>query len=127
MHQTDYFIWSIKCFGTQGNKIGNADYSSPNFVAQAAEQDAKVSPYLAPSPKCTQDLGHGTAGVSQHLLGPYSEGQNIYLNARASPWPKRISTPRSKQLLADYKPIQYDITTGKNYLKDTSFHGFVVE
>ena len=23
--------------------------------------------------------------------------------------------------LADYKLIQYDITTGKNYLKDTSF------
>ena len=27
----------------------------------------------------------------------------------------------TKQLLADYKLIQYDITTGKNYLKDTDF------
>ncbi len=27
----------------------------------------------------------------------------------------------TKQLMADYKLIQYDITTGKNYLKDTSF------
>ena len=27
----------------------------------------------------------------------------------------------TKQLLADYRLIQYDITTGKNYLKDTSF------
>ena len=27
----------------------------------------------------------------------------------------------TKQLLADYKLIQYDITAGKNYLKDTDF------
>ena len=49
LHQTDYFIWSNKASGTQGNKIDNAEYSSPNFfVAQAAEHmDAKVSPYLA--------------------------------------------------------------------------------
>ena len=28
---------------------------------------------------------------------------------------------QTKQLLADYKLIQYDITAGENYLKDTSF------
>ena len=27
----------------------------------------------------------------------------------------------TKQLLADYQLIQYDITSGKNYLKDTDF------
>lgn len=27
----------------------------------------------------------------------------------------------NQELLADYKLIQYDITAGKNYLKDTDF------
>ena len=27
----------------------------------------------------------------------------------------------TRQLLADYRLIQYDITTGRNYLKNTSF------
>ena len=46
---TDYFIWSNKASGSQGKKVDNSVYSSPNyFVAQTAEHmNAKVSPYLA--------------------------------------------------------------------------------
>ena len=125
LHQTDYFIWSNKASGTQGNKIGNADYSSPNFfVAQAAEHmDAKVSPYLAFLTEMHSKISAMEPPVVNNIQGwdRIPEGQNIYLNAKGEPMAEEDFDAETKQLLADYKLIQYDITTGKNYLKDTSF------
>ena len=125
LHQTDYFIWSNKASGTQGNKIGNADYSSPNFfVAQAAEHmDAKVSPYLAFLTEMHSKISAMEPPVVNNIQGwdRIPEGQNIYLNAKGEPMAEEDFDAEIKQLLADYKLIQYDITTGKNYLKDTSF------
>lgn len=125
LHQTDYFIWSNKASGTQGNKIGNADSSSPNFfVAQAAEHmDAKVSPYLAFLTEMHSKISAMEPPVVNNIQGwdRIPEGQNIYLNAKGEPMAEEDFDAETKQLLADYKLIQYDITTGKNYLKDTSF------
>ena len=125
LHQTDYFIWSNKASGTQGNKIDNADYSSPNFfVAQAAEHmDAKVSPYLAFLTEMHSKISAMEPPVVNNIQGwdRIPEGQNIYLNAKGEPMAEEDFDAETKQLLADYKLIQYDITTGKNYLKDTSF------
>lgn len=125
LHQTDYFIWSNKASGTQGNKIGNADYSSPNFfVAQATEHmDAKVSPYLAFLTEMHSKISAMEPPVVNNIQGwdRIPEGQNIYLNAKGEPMAEEDFDAETKQLLADYKLIQYDITTGKNYLKDTSF------
>lgn len=125
LHQTDYFIWSNKASGTQGNKIGNADYSSPNFfVAQASEHmDAKVSPYLAFLTEMHSKISAMEPPVVNNIQGwdRIPEGQNIYLNAKGEPMAEEDFDAETKQLLADYKLIQYDITTGKNYLKDTSF------
>ena len=125
MHQTDYFIWSNKASGTQGNKIGNADYSSPNFfVAQAAEHmDAKVSPYLAFLTEMHFKISAMEPPVVNNIQGwdRIPEGQNIYLDSKGNPMAESDFDAETKQLMADYKLIQYDITTGKNYLKDTSF------
>ena len=125
LHQTDYFIWSNKASGTQGNKIDNAEYSSPNFfVAQAAEHmDAKVSPYLAFLTEMHSKISAMEPPVVNNIQGwdRIPEGQNIYLNAKGEPMSEEDFDAETKQLLADYKLIQYDITTGKNYLKDTSF------
>lgn len=125
LHQTDYFIWSNKASGTQGNKIDNAEYSSPNFfVAQAAEHmDAKVSPYLAFLTEMHSKISAMEPPVVNNIQGwdRIPEGQNIYLNAKGEPMAEDDFDAETKQLLADYRLIQYDITTGKNYLKDTSF------
>lgn len=125
LHQTDYFIWSNKASGTQGNKIGNADYSSPNFfVAQAAEHmDAKVSPYLAFLTEMHSKISAMEPPVVNNIQGwdRIPEGQNIYLDSKGNPMAESDFDAETKQLMADYKLIQYDITTGKNYLKDTSF------
>lgn len=125
LHQTDYFIWSNKVSGTQGNKIDNAEYSSPNFfVAQAAEHmDAKVSPYLAFLTEMHSKISAMEPPVVNNIQGwdRIPEGQNIYLNSKGEPMAEGDFDTETKQLLADYRLIQYDITTGKNYLKNTSF------
>lgn len=125
LHQTDYFIWSNKASGTQGNKIDSAEYSSPNFfVAQAAEHmDAKVSPYLAFLTEMHSKISAMEPPVVNNIQGwdRIPEGQNIYLNSKGEPMAEDDFDAETKQLLADYRLIQYDITTGKNYLKDTSF------
>ena len=48
-------------------------------------------------------------------------GQNIYLDQNGNPMSTDDFDKETKQLLADYKLIQYDITAGKNYLTDTDF------
>ena len=125
LHLTDYFIWSNKASSSQGNKASDAAYSSPNFfVAQAADHmNAKVSPYLA----FLTEMHSKIAAMEPPVVNKIQdwdripEGQNIYLDQNGNPMSTDDFDKETKQLLADYKLIQYDITAGKNYLKDTDF------
>lgn len=125
LHLTDYFIWSNKASSSQGNKASDAAYSSPNFfVAQAAEHmNAKVSPYLAFLTQMHEKISAMEPPVVNNIQGwdRIPEGQNIYLDADGHPMAESDFNTETKQLLADYQLIQYDITAGKNYLKDTDF------
>ena len=125
LHLTDYFIWSNKVSGSQGNKASDAAYSSPNFfVAQAADHmNAKVSPYLAFLTEMHSKIAAMEPPVVNKVQGwdRIPEGQNIYLDQNGNPMSTDDFDKETKQLLADYKLIQYDITAGKNYLKDTDF------
>ena len=125
LHLTDYFIWSNKASSSQGNKASDAAYSSPNFfVAQAADHmNAKVSPYLAFLTEMHSKIAAMQPPVVNKIQGwdRIPEGQNIYLDQNGNPMSTDDFDKETKQLLADYKLIQYDITAGKNYLKDTDF------
>ena len=125
LHLTDYFIWSNKASSSQGNKASDAAYSSPNFfVAQAADHmNAKVSPYLAFLTEMHSKIAAMEPPVVNKIQGwdRIPEGQNIYLDQNGNPMFTDDFDKETKQLLADYKLIQYDITAGKNYLKDTDF------
>ena len=125
LHLTDYFIWSNKASSSQGNKTSDAAYSSPNFfVAQAADHmNAKVSPYLAFLTEMHSKIAAMEPPVVNKVQGwdRIPEGQNIYLDQNGNPMSTDDFDKETKQLLADYKLIQYDITAGKNYLKDTDF------
>lgn len=125
LHLTDYFIWSNKASSSQGNKASDAAYSSPNFfVAQAADHmNAKVSPYLAFLTEMHSKIAAMEPPVANKIQGwdRIPEGQNIYLDQNGNPMSTDDFDKETKQLLADYKLIQYDITAGKNYLKDTDF------
>ena len=125
LHLTDYFIWSNKASSSQGNKASDAAYSSPNFfVAQAADHmNAKVSPYLAFLTEMHSKIAAMEPPVVNKIQGwdRIPEGQHIYLDQNGNPMSTDDFDKETKQLLADYKLIQYDITAGKNYLKDTDF------
>lgn len=125
LHLTDYFIWSNKASSSQGNKASDAAYSSPNFfVAQAADHmNAKVSPYLAFLTEMHSKIAAMEPPVVNEIQGwdRIPEGQNTYLDQNGNPMSTDDFDKETKQLLADYKLIQYDITAGKNYLKDTDF------
>ena len=125
LHLTDYFIWSNKASSSQGNKASDAAYSSPNFfVAQAADHmNAKVSPYLAFLTEMHSKIAAMEPPVVNKIQGwdRIPEGQNSYLDQNGNPMFTDDFDKETKQLLADYKLIQYDITAGKNYLKDTDF------
>ena len=125
LHLTDYFIWSNKASSSQGNKASDAAYSSPNFfVAQAGDHmNAKVSPYLAFLTEMHSKIAAMEPPVVNKIQGwdRIPEGQNIYLDQNGNPMSTDDFDKETKQLLADYKLIQYDITAGKNYLKDTDF------
>ena len=125
LHLTDYFIWSNKASSSQGNKASDAAYSSPNFfVAQAADHmNAKVSPYLAFLTEMHSKIAAMEPPVVNKVKGwdRIPEAQNIYLDQNGNPMSTDDFDKETQQLLADYKLIQYDITAGKNYLKDTDF------
>lgn len=125
LHLTDYFIWSNKASGRQGTNIDSDAYSSPNFfIAQAAEHmNAKVSPYLAFLTRMHAAIAAMEPPVVNQIQGweRIPEGQNIYLDHAGNPMNEDEFDDATRQLLNDYKLIQYDITAGKGYLKDTDF------
>ena len=125
LHLTDYFIWSNKASSSQGTKNENSDYTSPNyFIAQAAEHmNAKVSPFLAFLTQMHEHVSAMEPPVVNNIQGwdRIPEGQPIYLDADGNPMVESEMDAATRQLLQDYKLIQYDVTAGDGYLKDLGF------
>ena len=125
LHLTDYFIWSNKASSSQGTKNETSDYTSPNyFIAQAAEHmNAKVSPFLAFLTQMHEHVSAMEPPVVNNIQGwsRIPEGQPIYLDADGNPMVEDEMDAETRQLLEDYKLIQYDITAGDGYLKDLGF------
>lgn len=124
LHETDYFIWSNNASKSAGAKIDDASsaYTSSNyFSAQLASHlDAKVSPYLAFLTEMHQAI--------PALSVPSSAGGNsedpVYLDANGNRVGKKDLPKAAKTLLHEYQLIQYDMSIGKNYLKDAGFVNF---
>ena len=121
LHETDYFIWSndaSKSAGTKLDDVSSAYTSSNYFSAQLASHlNAKVSPYLAFLTKM-----HETFPA---ISIPSSAGGNtdepVYLDAAGNRINNKQLSKEAKTMLHDYQLIQYDMSVGKNYLKDTGF------
>ena len=125
LHLTDYFIWSNKASSSQGNKAENSAYTSPNFfMAQTAEHmNAKVSPFIAFLTQMHQKISAMEPPVVNQIQGwqRIPEGQSLYLDTSGKPMAASDFDKKTQQLVDDYKLIQYDITTGRNYLKSLGF------
>jgi phosphoglycerol transferase MdoB-like AlkP superfamily enzyme len=125
LHETDYFIWSNKASTSSGTKLQNSNFTSPNFfMAQTAEHmDAKVSPYLAFLTQLHGKVAAIEPPVVNQIQGwdRIPEGQTIYLDNSGNPMDATSFDAATKQLINDYRLIQYDITAGNHYLEGTGF------
>lgn len=127
LHETDYFIWSNKASQSHGTKLpaDSTNMTSPNyFMAQAAEHmNAKVSPYLAFLTKMHEKVPALEPPVVNKIQGwsRIPEGQALYLDKNGKRFDISKADEQTQELLEDYKLIQYDITAGEQYLKDTQF------
>lgn len=126
LHESDYFIWSNKASKVNKRLPENlAAYTSPNFfMAEATQQmDAKVSPYTAFLTKMHEQVAAMEPPVINQIQGwtRIPAGQALYLDPQGKLMDISRAPRKTKELLEDYKLIQYDITAGKNYLEGTGF------
>ena len=126
LHLTDYFIWSNKASDASGTQVSNSAYSSPNFFqAQVAEHmDTKVSPFTAFLTELHDKISAIEPPVANQIQdwNRIPAGQTNYLDAQGQPMNARDFDQATRQLLNDYKLIQYDIMAGKHYLQGTGFN-----
>ncbi|ETY72328.1 phosphoglycerol transferase [Bifidobacterium moukalabense DSM 27321] len=123
LHETDYFIWSNNASASHDTKLDQTEtaYTSSNyFMAMAAEHmNAKVSPFLAMLTELHQEVPAMSRVIDTN--GGIGQGHATYLDRDGNTVTVKHLSERAKQLLADYKLVQYDQTSGKNYLKDLKF------
>ena len=123
LHETDYFIWSNDASSSHNTKLDSSisAYTSSNyFMALAAEHmNAKVTPYLALLTNLYQSV---PAMDRISFTQAWSKkGTTTYLDANGNILNPMSFSKKTKQLLQDYKLVQYDMTAGKNYLSATDF------
>lgn len=123
LHETDYFIWSNSASSSHGTKVNptTTAYTSSNyFMPLAAEHmNAKVSPYLAMLTELQQEVPAMSRVIGTN--GGIGQGKATYLNHDGNDIKVTALSAKAKELLKDYKLVQYDQTVGKNYLKDLDF------
>lgn len=122
LHETDYFIYSNKVAREQGARTNlmKTRYISPNdFPAMVAETtNSKVSPYYALLTNIYQSLPAFYIGTESNDTSV----RNVeYVTEDEKIVNEQNLTEEQKELLSDLRIIQYDITAGKNYVKDTDF------
>lgn len=123
LHETDYFIWSTSASSSHGTKVNptTTAYTSSNyFMPLAAEHmNAKVSPYLAMLTELQQEVPAMSRVIGTN--GGIGQGKATYLDHDGNDIKVTALSAKAKELLKDYKLVQYDQTVGKNYLKDLDF------
>lgn len=121
LHETDYFIWSNDASPSADTKLPDdtAQYTSSNyFIAQAAaHMNAKVSPYIAFLTRMHEQI----PAMSVPSAAGGDNQTPVYLDAAGQRIEDKQLSKDARAALHDYQLIQYDISAGKNYLKDTDF------
>lgn len=103
LHQTDYFIYSNR----DGKKLEKKVVAPYMFTPMMLKQNnAKVSPYYALLTRCMEELPAGERG--KYMLSNGKQVKESHLSRK------------QKELLEQYRLVQYDITAGKHYLSKKS-------
>ncbi len=122
MHQTDYFIYSNKVARKQGaiKLRKHTNYVGPNnFIAMTLEQtNSKVTPYQALLTKVWHDLP--TFSIDSTCMSTKPQ----FVNEKGKKIDFNSLSKKQKTLWHDYVMVQYDLTAGKNYLKNSNMFKF---
>ena len=124
LHETDYFIWSNQASSFTGTKLDaerTGIVSSNFFMSLTAEHmNAKISGYLALLDRVHTEIPAFTRLVLDN--GSWGDGGTTYLDNNGNQIKSGDLSDQAKQLLNDYRLVQYDMTAGKSYLSDTKFY-----
>lgn len=89
-------------------------------MALAAEyMNAKISPYLEMLTQTQTQIPTISRLVSSN--NSWGDGSATYLDANGNRIKRKDLSQKAKQLLDDYRLVQYDMTKGKGYLNDYDF------
>lgn len=120
LHETDYFIYSNRYareHGAQNLKTKTA-YVAPNdFIALVAKQtNSKVNWYQALLTRVAAQLPVITEDVqSSGNVNAYNSN-NRFITQTGKVLKESQLTKKQKELLHDYRLVQYDVTAGKHYV-----------
>lgn len=125
LHESDYFIWSNSSSSSSaGSKLSpeESNYSSSNFfmASTAKHMDAKVTPFLALLTEVHQSVP--AIGRFASTDADWGTGSTSYLDSSGQLMKKKNLSSEAKQLLEDYRLVQYDQTAGKGYLSENWFN-----
>ena len=116
--ETDYFIYSNKYARQHGaKKLKHVKYVSPiDFIALTAKQtNSKVSPYYALLTEIQKEL-------PTIKVYAYNNGKKpVFVDKKGKTVKYEQLTKKQKQLYNDLKLVQYDLTTGNQYLYRNNF------
>ena len=115
LHQTDYFIYNNKYIRDRTKQSGVQVISPYEFSALAMKQAGiKVSPYYAMMTKVASTLPAATTNTSDNGSNAFN-GSQVFITKDSKKIKANDLTAKQKEVLHDYKIIQYDITAGNQY------------
>ncbi|KRN99919.1 hypothetical protein IV57_GL002252 [Companilactobacillus kimchiensis] len=117
-HETDYFIYSNKYaldhgYGTKKIEESTKVTDPNGFIPLALKQmQQKVTPYYALLTKVQENL----PAMARNSVGTSG---NLYVKDNGKQVTTGHLTNKQRQLIQDYKLVQYDLTAGKGYSKNS--------
>ncbi|MFT8411465.1 LTA synthase family protein [Schleiferilactobacillus perolens] len=124
LHQSDYFIYSNKAAQAQAAPVTNTKLTAPNYFSAMMweRMDAQVTPYLAMMTEIQQNL--------PAMSAPTNVNQDVNTVNLGNQWTdeddqivnESTMSPEQKQLIKDYRMIQYDQTAGQDFAKQLAFY-----
>jgi phosphoglycerol transferase MdoB-like AlkP superfamily enzyme len=114
-HQTDYFIYSNKYSREQAVKLNKPVVSTDNFGAMALKQaNIKVTPYYALLTEIAEKLPAATIDPIESSTNRFN-GKQVFITDENKIIREDDLTKEQKQLLEDFRLIQYDLVAGNQY------------
>lgn len=120
LHETDYFIYSNRYARQHGakNYQSNTAIVAPNdFIAMVAKQtNSKVNWYQALLTAVFEKLPAMAENIQSNTTNSTSsKTESDFISMQGKLIKKSSLSKQQKELLHDYRLVQYDITAGKHY------------